>query len=246
MTGIRHSELKLLFRKEYIRFFLFIHIPFYIWLFFTREYPDFLATMDATIVLFAVMYSLLMRPMILNGTIRAYYRRHYRTKTTGSFLSVTYTAIWFSAMLRSTLLIFNFCMQYFTFEDIDIPKLVAGMKMNYLDVHGAIIGAVVFFLYLYVIYYKDRFISVHEFSDRTMRYVLEHGFNVEVAMVKVLNERQMELKKGKLRLNSDVTKQKSNPMPATSDMKPTVSNIKQETQSPPASNVIPMRRYARK
>ncbi|WPS85403.1 hypothetical protein SMD22_01885 (plasmid) [Brevibacillus halotolerans] len=195
---LRHPELNLLFRKEYVRFFVFLHIPFYIILFFTRDFPDFLGTMDATIVVLAILYSLLIKPLIKNGTIRAYYRKHYRTKTTGSFLSIVYTAIWFGTLFRSTLLVGNFLIQYFTFEERDVPLLVAGMKMNYLNGNGALVGAVFFFLFIYVLYYKNRYISIQDFSIRVMRYVKEHGLNVQVAMEKVLYEQQDRLEKIKV------------------------------------------------
>jgi hypothetical protein len=250
MTGMRHPELKLLFRKEYLRFFLLIHIPFYIWLFFNRDFPDFLATMDATIVLLAVLYSLLIRPMIMNG--RAYYRKHYRTKTTGSLLSVVYTGIWFGTLLRSNLLIGNFLIQYFTFEKNDIPSLVAGMKQNYLNMNGAIAGIAMFCLFVYVLYYKDRYISTQEFSNRAMRYVKERGLKVEDAMEKVLDARQAELENNAiLRVTSVVVKQESNSIPNTSNIEPSALNVRRETQSPPATNVVPfpitpLRRHSRK
>ncbi|MFF2531481.1 hypothetical protein ACFVS2_21475 [Brevibacillus sp. NPDC058079] len=185
---LRHPELNLLFRKEFIRFFVLVHIPFYIVLYFTREFPNFLASMDATMVLLAILYAVVVKPLIKNGTIRAYYRKHYRTKTTGSFLSIVYTALWFGAVLRSSLLVGNFLIQYFTFEERDLPGLVEGMKLNYLNGNGAIAGAIIFFLFIYVLYYKNRYISIQDFSIRVMQYVRERGFSLQVAMEKVLYE----------------------------------------------------------
>ncbi|CAM5779225.1 hypothetical protein [Brevibacillus borstelensis] len=243
MTGMRHPELRLLFRTEYLRFFLLIHIPFYLWLFLIREYPDFLATMDVTIFLLAVVYSLLIKPLMMNGTIRAYYSKHYRTKTTGSFLSVTYTGVWYGALLRSFLLIMNFLIQYFSFEKNDIPALVEGMKLNYLNVNGAITGAALFFLFMYVIYYKDRYISIQEFSNRAMLYILEKGLSVEAAMKKVLSEREAELAhKYNSTPKQDVERQETK---QSSEMSQTSAPPIQDTNVVPFS-VRPMRRHARK
>ncbi|MBE5394520.1 hypothetical protein P4U99_22955 [Brevibacillus agri] len=246
MTGMRHPDLKLLFRREYLRFFLLIHVPFYLWLFFTREYPDFLATMDATIILLAVLFSLLIRPLMLNGTIKAYYRKHYRTKTTGSLLSVAYTAIWFGALLRSTLLVGNFIIQYFSFEENDIPALVEGMKMNYIDANGAIAGVTLFFLFLYVIYYKERYISIQQFSYRTMILILQ-GWSVEEAMRRVLSEREIELAH-KYNSMPEIVVERQETKQGSETSQPSTPPV-QDNQN--QSNVIvfpvtPMRRHARK
>lgn len=261
---LRHPELKLLFRKEYIRFFLLIHIPFYIMVFFTRDFPDFLATMDATIMLLAIGYSLFIKPLMMKGKIRAYYRRHYRTNTTGSFLSVVYTGLWFGTMLRSILLVVNFLIQYFSFEKNDIPPLVAGMKMNYMDSNGAIAGVVLFCLYVYILYYKDRYISIQEFSNRAMRYVKERGFRVEDAMAKVLYERQAELEKEAIQYvkydankdtapaNQPVSHLPVQPQPAVHMAEEIQVPEKQELpnknlpESIVTEEIVPMRRKARK
>ncbi len=246
MTGMRHPELRLLFRKEYLRFFLLIHIPFYLWLFFTREYPDFLATMDATIILLAVAYSLVIKPLMLNGTIKAYYRKHYRTKTKGSFLSVVYTGVWFGALLRSFLLAGNFLIQYFSFEKNDIPELVEGMKLNYLSANGAIAGVALFFLFLYVIYYKERYISIQQFSYRTMILILQ-GWSVEAAIKRVLRERETELAHKYNSIPEQVVERQDTKQ--SSEMSQTSAPPVQDNQG--QSNVIafpvtPMRRHARK
>lgn len=246
MTDMRHPELKLLFRREYLRFFLLIHVPFYLWLFFTREYPDFLATMDATIILLAVVHSLLIRPLMLNGTIKAYYRRHYRTKTSGSCFSVLFTAIWFGALLRSTLLVANFLNQYFTFEESDKSALVAGMIQNYFNMDGAIAGVALFFLFLYVIYYKERYISIQQFSYRTMILILQ-GWSVEAAMKRVLRERETELAHKYNSIPEQVVERQDTKQ--SSEMSQTSAPPVQDNQG--QSNVIhfpvaPMRRHARK
>ncbi|MFC0212100.1 hypothetical protein ACFFK0_06465 [Paenibacillus chartarius] len=246
MTGMRHPELKLLFRKEYLRFFLLIHIPFYLWLFITREYPVFLATFDATIILLAVLYFLVIRPLMLNGTIKAYYRKHYRTKTKGSVLSVTYTGIWFSALFRSFLLVGNFLIQYFTFDADEVPSLLEHMKRNFLSMDGATAGVTVFGLFLYLLYYKERFISIQLFSNRTMILILE-GWSVEAAMKRVLSERESEL----------AHKYISMPKPVVVRQETKQSSETSQPSAPPVqddqgqSNVIafpvtPMRRHARK
>ncbi|MCM3470168.1 hypothetical protein [Brevibacillus borstelensis] len=246
MTGMHHPELKLLFRKEYLRFFSLIHIPFYLWLFIAREYPDILATMDATIILLAVLYFLVIRPLMLNGTIKAYYSKHYLTKTTGSLLSVAYTAIWFGALLRSTLLVGNFIIQYFSFEENDIPALVESMKMNYIDANGAIAGVALFFLFLYVIYYKERYISIQQFSYRTMILILQ-GWSVEAAMKRVLRERETELAHKYNSIPEQVVERQDTKQ--SSEMSQTSAPPVQDNQG--QSNVIhfpvaPMRRHARK
>lgn len=251
-------ELNLLFRKEYIRFFLLMHIPFYIWLFFSREYPDFLATVDATIALLAVLYSLIFRPKIMNGTISAYYRKHYRIKTMGSLLSVAYTAIWFGAFFRSTLLVTNFLIQYFTFEKEDIPSLVAGMKMNYLNANGAITGSVLFCLFLYLLFYKGRYICVQEFSDVANIYVKDRGLDAQVTVKRVLYGRHTELEKNNAwGFEIISTQQEFNPTNATSQSSEPIayqevqSHIDQEPKTIKNANVNafpmrPMRRHARK
>lgn len=246
MTGMRHPELKLLLRKEYLGFFLLIHIPFYLWLLITREYPDFLATMDATIIILALLHSIMTKPLMMNGTIRAYYRKHYRTKTTGSFLSVTYTGVWFGALLRSFLLVMNFLIQYFSFEENDIPALVEGMKMNYLNINGAIAGLTLFGLFLYLLYYNERFISIQMFSYRTMILILE-GWSVEDAMQKVLSERETELAHENNSIPEPVVeRQETKHSPeASQHAAPPVQDNQDQSNIIPFP-VTPMRRHSRK
>ncbi|MBP1308690.1 hypothetical protein JOD82_001710 [Paenibacillus sp. 1182] len=185
---LRHPELKLLFRTEYIRFFLFMHVPFLIMVLFNREFPDFLGTMDAVIVGMAFIHACFVKPLMKRGKIRAYYRKHYRTETKGSFLSVMYTALWFGAMFRAVLLIINFSLQYVSFEKSEIPPLMQSMRLNYMSMNGAILGFLLFTLFMYFIYYKDRYISIEEFSNRSVQYVMEYGWSVEEAMRIVLSE----------------------------------------------------------
>ncbi|ADO59458.1 hypothetical protein [Paenibacillus polymyxa] len=185
---LRHPELKLLFRKEYIRFFLFLHVPFFIMVLFKREFPDFLATMDAMIIGLAIIHACVVKPLMKKGKIRAYYRKHYRTESRGSFLSVMYTALWFGALFRAVLLIINFLLQYVSFEKSEIPSLMQSMKLNYMSVNGTVFGFLLFTFFMYILYYKDRYISIEEFSNRSIQYVREYGWSVEEAMRIVLSE----------------------------------------------------------
>jgi hypothetical protein len=173
-----------------------MHVPLLITLLYTREFPDFLSTLDGIIILLAIVHLMVIKPLIKNGIIKAYYRKHYRTKASGSFFSVVYTGIWFGVILRSVLLITNFLLQYLSFEKSEIPSLLSGMKMNYMDLYGAIVGLILFSLFMYILYYKDRFISIEEFSNRSMRYVNQYGWNIDKAMEKVLYEQEMRVEHG--------------------------------------------------
>lgn len=191
---LQHPELRLLYRKEYIKHFLLMHIPFALILLVTRDYPDFLGSMDVTIFLFWLLFLMVLKPMMMKGKITAYYREHYKTAYKGSLLSVTFTFLLFGAIMRTIVMVGFILLQAFSEEDANVSKVeLLNLKANLLNMHGIIAGLLIAFLFFYLIFYKVRTISIQEFSNRAMKYIRNRGYRLDAAIDQVWMDRKWEL-----------------------------------------------------
>lgn len=264
---LQHPELRLLYRKEYIKQFLMLHIPFALILLVTRDYPDFLGSMDATIFSLWLLFLMVLKPLMMRGKITAYYREHYKTANKCSFLSFMLTFFLFGAVMRTITMVIFILIQTYAEEDPSISKVeLLNLKANLLSNQGIIAGALIVVMFLYFVFYKERMISIQDFSNRAMKYIRNRGYRLEAAVEQVWKDRKWELEnKSILHVKYDEDNKRSDPTNVQSHQNVSIETpvvvsepavqeadtfdhvVEYEPVQPKfADPLIPMRRQARK
>lgn len=159
------------------------------------EYPDLLISIDVAIVISALIFRWLGRPLIMRGYIPAYYSKDYKKGILFPLFFTVAPYVYFGAYIRSVVMFLFYAASLLLTmgNDREFQHYVNEMRWNVTNVDGILIGLLLFLLQIYVLHYHDRFISIKDFSNRSMQLVLERKMHIDMAMETVLRNREKEL-----------------------------------------------------
>ncbi|WP_052487851.1 hypothetical protein [Gordoniibacillus kamchatkensis] len=186
-----HPEMDVMWKGMW-RWLFQLHIPFYLFLVFYQEYFPFLATMDAAIVMCFVVYHLTIRQFIKRGVVQAFYRQRY-SNASGMFWSF----LLIGSFIRTIMLGLYYGISL-GWVSGDATKerwhyYLADLQSNLSSLTGAIVGIGLCLYLLYSLFYKERFISVAEYSERVVKAMRQRGLAFNEAARAVLSLREKEL-----------------------------------------------------
>jgi len=186
-----HPEMDVMWAGMW-RWLFQLHIPFYMFLAFYQDYFPFLATMDAAIVMCFVVYHLTIRQLIHRGVIQAFYRKHY-SNASGMF--------WSFLLIGSFIRTITFGLYYsislgWVSSDANKDRwhyYLADLQTNLSSLAGAVVGVALCLYLFYSLFFKERFISVAEYSERVVKTMRQQGLAFNQAAQSVLSQRENEL-----------------------------------------------------
>lgn len=159
------------------------------------DYPDVLISIDVAIIVSALIFRWFVRPLIMRGHVPAYYSKDYKIGFLFPFFFTVAPYLYWGAYIRSVAIFLYYAITLLLTmgTEREFQHYVNELRWNVTNMDGIFIGLLLFFLQIYVLYYHDRFISVKDFSNRTMQLVIERNFDMTMAMEKVLRDREKEL-----------------------------------------------------
>lgn len=174
-----------------------IHVPFFIFLLFYQDYIPLLASLDAVIVASLVMFAFVVKPLMMRGMIKAYYRKSY----TGLKMTI-WSFICIGAVIRTTMLAlyYGFTFSWISGDanNVRYVRYSQDFQENFSNGLGLILGVLICGYMFFDLYYKDRFISVRDFSSKVVRSMKQLGYGYEEASYQVLHDRDRHLEQDAL------------------------------------------------
>ncbi|WP_201317671.1 potassium-transporting ATPase subunit F [Paenibacillus sp. EPM92] len=185
-----HPEMDVLWAGMW-RWLLQLHIPFYIFLAFNQDYFPFLATMDAAIGMCFVVYHLTIRQLIKRGVVQAFYRKHY-SNASGMFWSF----LLIGSFTRSIIFVlyYGICLSWVSGDATKERwnHYMADLQTNLASSAGAIVGVGLCLYLFYSLFYRERFISVVDYSQRVAQVMRRQGLAFNQAARVVLSQKEKE------------------------------------------------------
>lgn len=168
-----------------------LHVPFYLILLFFQDYFSLLATMDAVIVALMVLFIFTLKPLMMRGVIEGYYRMNYEgTK------SMIWSFIFIGATIRTVLLglYYAFIFSWVAGDETNHRHMLymKGFEENFSSIVGLVLGLALCGYLFYSLFYKHRFISIREFSNKVAMN-MKRGLNYKDSSYRVLNEKGYQL-----------------------------------------------------
>lgn len=144
-----------------------------------HDYPRILATMDATFVVLSGIFFYIIKPKMLSGKIKAYYRRDYndiRLLIMGAVILIQGALIRFPIIFG--MLIFS---KYLSKSPYESERYLGMMKQMLINPNISIFAVIFALVVLYFVFYNERYTSIKGYSNGVTHLVVNSGMHFDLA-----------------------------------------------------------------
>jgi len=179
-TYLWHQELADIFSKG---FWSQIKINFIIVLILgliLRDYPISLGALDVAFSVMALLFYFLVRPFIMRGKLKAYFRRTYYGKS----LYTDFMAYMIQgSLIRTTLWGFFYGLVILAERgnDFHYEKAIEGLQQMLIHPITTPLAVVLALVYFYWVFYQEKYTTIPNYSNGVMQRYLYGGLNMEGA-----------------------------------------------------------------
>lgn len=159
---------------------------------FYHDYPLFLASLDFSFTVYTLIFLYLIKPNMLRGKIRAFYRRDYREMKYSAFLMKFFIQ---GGCIRFVMLALYFLITFYLVKDN--PKDIAKYKAMVLEIvinpEVSLLALIGFALSIYLVFYHERYVSIREFSNSIVDIYKSYPYTEEGAVKEFVFQKDKEL-----------------------------------------------------
>lgn len=187
---VHHQLLEMLAGGGYmVKLNFVLLIVFYL---FMREYPLSLATLDVAFTVLAIVFHFVMKPMLLKGEIRGYYRRSYRDM----FLTPLLTHFFIKGGIQRFVvmaLFYGISLYLVRGDAREVEQYQGQILETVWNLDMWLVAFAVFAFVLYQFLYKEKYTTIREFSNRVVEIYTSYPYNEEGAVNEFVRRKDAEL-----------------------------------------------------
>ena len=142
-------------------------------------YPKAIATFDITLFCLGTLFFLYIKPRLLKGKVKGYYRRDYNDIR---YILLGISFIVQGAMLRTPIFMGLYGLNWY-FADTVYRKAeyLRKMKSFLINPQMSLIALILFIFTIYLIFYSEKYVTIREFSNSVVKIMQKTGLSEEEA-----------------------------------------------------------------